>query len=259
MAAPKVRVLVVDFDAEFGPLVCRRLRRDGFASKWAATGHAGLFQVRFFKPNLILLGVHIPNLDGIALHKALRSAPKTSGIPLLLITAISGMDSLFEAATAGLNAEPIFRKADGLNILMERVRHLLHPKRTRGAAPIPFTPRDEARIAAKPVSAAMPRHYHWDGLRFYPDLRRIAVAGTCVRLNTKEAILLELLIRRPGVVYSSERMWAAAWPDSTAEGWRHTLDSRISSLRKKLGKKQGLRLVCQKNEGFVFLPRSCKV
>jgi len=260
----KARILVVDDDPAYGPLVRQRLRRDGFIAEWTATGHAGLFKARFFKPHLILLDIHVPDLDGIVLHKALRRAPQTRGIPLILLTALDVMDSLLEAAVAGLQAEPVFRKLDGLDVLMERVRRALRSAgdktEPRGAVSrsTSLAPSPAALGAGKSDAPAEPRCYEWDGLRFYPELRRMSADGKIVKLNNKEAVLLELFVRSPGILHGSERLWEAAWSSSTAKGWRHTLDSRISSLRRKLGKKRGRQLVCQKNEGYVLLPRSCQ-
>ena len=258
----KRRVLVVEDDPDYGHVVRQRLQREGFAAEWATTGHLGLFKARFSKPDLILLDIHIPGLNGIVLHKALRKAPQTRGVPLILLTGLDVLDSLLEAAVAGLQAEPVFRKADGLDILVERVRRALRPKagkpERRGTEAGSFASSPETASRWKSAVPAEARHYEWEGLRFYPELRRMIAGGEVVKLNNKETVLLELFIRSPGVVHSSERLWEAVWPACEAKGWRHTLDSRISSLRKKLGKKRGGGLACQKNEGYVFLPQHCQ-
>ncbi len=68
-------------------------------------------------------------------------------------------------------------------------------------------------------------------------------------LNAKETALLDIFLRRPNVLHASESLWAAAWRED-ADGWYHTLDSRISALRSKLGSVWGRRLVCQKGQGY---------
>ena len=100
-----------------------------------------------------------------------------------------------------------------------------------------------------------PRHYSLDDLEYYPEMFRLVVGNEAVRLNCKEALLLEVFLKRPMVVHSPEFLWDSVWPTSDAEDWRHALDIRISSLRGKLGKRWGKRLVCRKKLGFVFCPK----
>lgn len=104
------------------------------------------------------------------------------------------------------------------------------------------------------MSMPEPRHYLLDDLEYYPEMFRLVVGKEAVRLNCKEALLLEVFLKRPMVVHSPGFLWDSAWPSSESESWRHTLDSRISSLRGKLGKKWGKRLVCRKKLGFAFCP-----
>lgn len=99
-----------------------------------------------------------------------------------------------------------------------------------------------------------PRHYWLGDLEFYPEMFRLVVGADAVRLDCKEALLLEVFLKRPMAVHSPKFLWDSVWPSSESENWRHTLESRISSLRGKLGKKWGRRLVCRKELGFIFCP-----
>lgn len=254
------RILIVEDDPEYARILRRRLRLEGHVVESASHGQAGLFKLKFFAPDLILLDMHMPGTDGIALYKALRRAPQTRGIPVILITGQRVLDSLLDAAAAGLGAEPVFHKLDGLDDLAARVAVRLRQAReaqsSRGSDPPAPSPTGKAAPlpsrSPSPSTPEQPRRYELDGLLFFPDLRRLTIDGKPVKLNNKEAALFELLIRRPGMPHASDVLWEAAWPGSSAEGWRHTLKSRISTLRKKLGKKWGDRLVSQKNEGYAL-------
>ena len=120
------RVLVIDDDPGYGRMAYRYLQTHGFEACQSATGMEGQARVLEFKPDLILLDIHLPDIDGIALHKALKIDPRTRDIPIILITAEVYLDSLLEAAVKGLQAEPVFFKgnADMLG-LMVRIRETL--------------------------------------------------------------------------------------------------------------------------------------
>jgi len=120
------RVLVIDDDPGYGRMAYRYLQTHGFQARLAPTGTKGQVQIEAFKPEIILLDIHLPDIDGIALYKALKIDPRTRDIPIILITAEVYLDSLLEAAVKGLQAESVFFKgnADMLG-LMQRIRETL--------------------------------------------------------------------------------------------------------------------------------------
>lgn len=118
-------VLVVDDDDGDSLMVCRMLRKCGFEAMQAASGRAGLAQAETHRPDLILLDIGLPDLDGIKVHQALRQNPRTRSIPVILLTGMDVLNSLLEAAVAGVGAEPVHRKDGGIKPLEERVRQKL--------------------------------------------------------------------------------------------------------------------------------------
>lgn len=154
----KRRVLIIDDNLDYGEVVCRALRAAGFEDHRASCGTDGVEKVLSLKPDLILLDIHMKGMDGIFLHRAFRSNPATKAIPIILITGESVLDSILDAAVKGLQAEPVFRKDDDLEALLERVRSTLSPaERTlrKGRMSIDFASRqiwvDDEKIPSLPI------------------------------------------------------------------------------------------------------------
>lgn len=121
------RVLIIEDDLEYGKIVSHALKASGFEAHRASCGTDGLEKAQLLKPNLILLDIHMKGLDGITLHRAFRQSPRTWDIPIILMTGETVLDTILDAAVKGLQAEPVFRKSDDLDALLERIRRTLFP------------------------------------------------------------------------------------------------------------------------------------
>ena len=119
------RILVVEDDPSYAPMLLKWLGRQGLEVLHAVTGRAGLALAESRRPDLILLDIHLPDIDGIKLHKALRHNPKTCDIPIILLTGLDMLDSVLESAAIGLRADPICRKSDKLDNLLQKIRQAL--------------------------------------------------------------------------------------------------------------------------------------
>lgn len=117
------RILIVDDEADFIELVKFRLASLSCEFLTANDGVHALTQARQFKPNLILLDILLPDLDGLSVCEILRRQPATKKIPVIFMSALSGDVT---RRTAAMNAEDFFTKPLDLNRLEKRIAELMH-------------------------------------------------------------------------------------------------------------------------------------
>jgi CheY-like chemotaxis protein len=117
------RILIVDDEGDFIELVKFRLARLGCDFLVANDGIHALSQARESKPDLILLDILLPDLDGLSVCEILRRQPATKKIPIIFMSALS---SQVTKRTAAMNAEDFFTKPLDLNRLEKRIGELLH-------------------------------------------------------------------------------------------------------------------------------------
>ncbi|MFA6003779.1 MAG: response regulator transcription factor [Elusimicrobiota bacterium] len=130
--------MIIEDDISFGPLLHTTLERHGYETELAATGSAGLEQACALRPDLILLDINLPDVDGIKIYEAVKRNPLTKDIPVLLMTGADFLDSLLEAAVLGLQAEPVFRKGDcDMSQLLQRIGTMLCAHTRMPAGPPP--------------------------------------------------------------------------------------------------------------------------
>ena len=131
---PKPRVLCVDDDRSTITIISGILRKEGFEVETALDGTEGLQKARALKPDLIVLDIVMPKMDGYEVHRRLRSDPSMAHIDLLLLTAKAGVDKIIDADRQGLDAGAIefMTKPVKANELVERIRAMMQ----RGAAPL---------------------------------------------------------------------------------------------------------------------------
>jgi two-component system cell cycle response regulator DivK len=159
------RILIIDDDEGYGPVMRDMLRRRGYKVTLAASGDAGLLAVRRDAPDLILLDIHLPGIDGITLFKAFRKAPQTRSIPVILLTGVPLLKSLLGAAADGLKTEPVHYKPEGPEALLERVERALGPDAGLGG------------------EASGPRAYVIGDLKFFPETGVLEIPGGSSSLN----------------------------------------------------------------------------
>jgi DNA-binding response OmpR family regulator len=124
------KILVVDDDAELVELLCFNLKQAGFAVGTASNGVEALKKARSISPDLILLDLMMPELDGLAVLEILRRHVTTATIPIVILTALSG--ELGRLAGLGSGADDYVTKPFSLRSLISRVERLLRrpPGRT---------------------------------------------------------------------------------------------------------------------------------
>ena len=122
------RILIVDDERDFVELVQFRLAGLGCEFIVASDGVQALTQARQFKPDLILLDILLPDLDGISVCEILRRQPSTKKIPVIFMSALS---SEVTRRTVAMHAEDFFTKPLDLVRLERRIADLLHPETPR--------------------------------------------------------------------------------------------------------------------------------
>ncbi|HEV3404507.1 MAG TPA: response regulator transcription factor [Gaiellaceae bacterium] len=214
-------VLVVDDDGPIRRMLERTLAAEGYGVSSAGDGGAALAAIERATPDLLVLDVGLPGLDGLAVCRRLRR--KGLGLPILLLTARDAVPDRVAGLDAG--ADDYLVKPFASEELLARVRALLR----RGVGP-------EEVLA-------------FDDLVF--DVRaRVARRGSAeVQLSAREAELLELLLRNPRRVVSRQFALERVWGSSGAAS-QNVVDRYISYLRRKLGEPQLIRTV--RGAGFVL-------
>ncbi len=201
-------VLVVDDEPNIVELLRLYLGREGYVVVAAADGEAALELQRRHDPDLVILDLMLPRIDGFEVCRQIR---RTSDTPILMLTARS--DDVDAIVGLELGADDYVTKPFNPRALVARVKAILRRTEatTRGARPI--------EVGA---------------LRIDPRRREAAVGERGLELRAREFDLLAALAREPGVVLTRdvllEDVWGTDFPGET-----RTVDVHVAELRKKLG------------------------
>jgi DNA-binding response OmpR family regulator len=209
------RVLVVEDDKDIADLIAHYLQRAGHIVESLASGTAALARVRESAPDLLVLDLMLPGMDGLLVCQALRGDAATAAIPIIMLTARG--EEAERIAGLELGADDYVTKPFSPRELSARVAALL---------------RRTTRVAAPPAAAPAPM------LRYGPvtiDIERHAIEmdGKDVRLTAKEFLLLQYLVEHRGRVLSRDLLLTDVWGYQYTGGTR-TVDVHIRRLREKL-------------------------
>ncbi|MDB6168669.1 MAG: two component transcriptional regulator, winged helix family [Verrucomicrobia bacterium] len=206
----KPKILIVDDEPDALEVLGFKLREAGFAPIFAADGLKGLAAVRAERPDLVVLDLMLPELDGLEVCKFMRRDPATAGIPVLMLTAKAA--EMDRVVGLELGADDYVTKPYSPRELVLRIRKLL--KRTKA---------DDAteQIRIGTLMVDVPRHV-------------AEVEGKAVTLTATEFNLLVALAKRRGRVQSRERLLQDVWGYETAIDTR-TVDTHMRRLREKIG------------------------
>ena len=209
------RILVVDDEAPIVDLVRGYLEREGFTVQSAMDGPSALAATRASAPDVVILDIMLPGLDGIEVCRQIRTF---STAYVLMLTARGEEIDRVMGLTVG--ADDYLVKPFSPRELVARVKALLRRERAPGGG----SP-DMARAG----SPAMP-----SGLELDVARHRVSVDGVPVELTALEFDLLTVLARDPGVVIGRQTMLDRVWgPEFVADD--HLVDVHIANLRRKLG------------------------
>ena len=206
------KILVVDDEPKIVQLIRAYLVEAGFEVAEAYDGLKALEAFRDSSPNLIILDLMLPGIDGIELTKEIR---KESETPIIMLTARA--DEVDRLVGLELGADDYVIKPFSPRELTARVRAVL--RRTRNQLPI---------------STAAEQLYRLGGLTLDAERRRVYVDGVSIDLTALQFDLLLVLVRNPGRVFTRSDLLALTSGESL-EAYERTIDAHIKNLRKALG------------------------
>jgi DNA-binding response OmpR family regulator len=201
-----VRVLVVEDDEEIAQVLQRSLRMDGYDVKIAGDGVRALEEAHAYLPDVVVLDLGLPRLDGIDVAKRLRE--DGDDVPILILTARDALESRVEGLDIG--ADDYLVKPFERQELLARLRALLRRRPPRGMAPL--------RVG---------------DLLLNPDTHEVNRGDRRIDLTQREFELLEYLMRNERLVISRQKLLDEVWgydPFSIT----NTIEVFVSNLRRKL-------------------------
>lgn len=209
----KPLVLVIEDEKDIARFIELELAAEGYNTEVAFDGVTGLSKFREVNPDLVILDLMLPVLDGLEVARRIR---KTSNTPIIILTAKDGIQDKVEGLDSG--ADDYLIKPFSIEELLARVR--AHLRRVNPAVT------GEVRVADLVMNL---------------DGREIFRGGRRVELSAKEFELLELLARNPGKVFSRFEIEEKVWPEYT--GGSNVVDVYIGYLRRKLEEGGERRLI----------------
>lgn len=205
------RILVVDDEKNIVSLIEYNLKNAGFQPMAAYDGRTGLSMAREHKPDLIILDLMLPELDGFDVVRELR---KVSNIPVLMLTARS--EEFDRVLALELGADDYLVKPFSTRELIARVKAIL--RRTYSEV----TQAETTEIKSGPITIDIEKH-------------QVFVRENEIQLTTKEYDLLKLLMSNKGRVFSREKLLEQLW-DYDYYGDTRTIDVHMRHLREKIEK-----------------------
>ena len=209
--SPNPRVLVVDDEAPLAGAIAEYLRREGFEVTVTHDGLSAVTMARRDQPDLIVLDLMLPGIDGIEVCRQVR---QFSSAYVIMLTARDG--ELDKVLGLSMGADDYLVKPFSPRELVARVRAMLRRPRMRHPSAGPTAIRTHG------------------GLRVDPEGRTITVDGVAIDVTRTEFDVLSALLDRPRAVLTRQQLLDAAW----GIGWvgdEHVIDVHIAHLRTKLG------------------------
>lgn len=200
-------ILVIDDEADLVELVLYNLKKEGFSVDSASDGETALSKIRKNTYNLLILDLMLPGIQGTELCRILRNDPRTSGVPIIMLTAKA--EEVDKIVGLEIGADDYVTKPFSPRELVARVNAILR------------------RTAEKPV---VEKILKTGDLEINRERYTVTKKGSPVKLSATEFKLLLFLAERKGKVYSREQLLDAIWRDEAFVEPR-TVDVHIRRLR----------------------------
>jgi len=221
-------VLVVEDEPDIRRLIVLHLERDGFRCRTASNGPEALREARAVIPDLIVLDLMLPELDGLEVCRQLRRDGSTAAVPIIMLTAKS--DEVDRVVGLEIGADDYVSKPFSPKELVARVRAVLRRARHDPA----------------------PRVLSQSAVTLDPARHLVTLHGRPIELTPKEFDLLQALLDAAGRVLSREHLLNRVWGYARADEIEsRTVDVHVRRLRAKLGD-AGARITTIKSVGYRF-------
>ena len=219
-------VLVVEDEPDIRHLIAHHLGREGFQCREVSTGAEALRAVRTSAPDLIVLDLMMPEIDGLEVCRRLRGDAATAAIPIIMLTAKT--DEVDRVVGLELGADDYVAKPFSPKELVARVRAVLRRARQDTAEHV----------------------YREGGIVLDPARHTVTVRGASINLTPKEFDLLHGLLEAAGRVLTREHLLTRVWGYAHADEIEsRTVDVHVRRLRAKLGP-EGRRIATVKGVGY---------
>lgn len=210
----KQRILIVEDDRALSEILVYNLEKTGYEVFKASDGRDGLNQAQLRLPQIVLLDVMLPVIDGVEVCRRLRAQPETAGAIIIMLTAKSEESDQLIGFSVG--ADDYVTKPFSVRVLLERIKALTRRK----SKPV----EDDSDTVTKFGITLDRRRY------------RVTVDDEIIDLTKSEFRLLDTLIRQPGRAFDRSELIDSALGEDTLVLER-TIDVHIRALRKKIGQK----------------------
>src|SRR5436190_1573674 len=225
----KSKILIVEDETSLVEVLSYNLQRDGYEVVAAKEGREGLRKAQMHLPDLVILDLMLPGLNGLDICRELRASPRTAGMSILMLTAKG--EETDQIVGFAVGADDYVTKPFSVKVLMQRTKVLL--RRATGSEP-----------AGDVIEAA--------GIKVDKRAHQISVNGAPIALTPTEFRLLETLMKQPGRAFTRHDLMDAAVGDAIV--LERTIDVHIKSLRRKLGD-AGERIETVRGVGYRFRDR----
>jgi two-component system alkaline phosphatase synthesis response regulator PhoP len=206
------RILVVDDEEDLLELIQYNLNKEGYRVTTVSTGEAALREARQSLPDLVVLDLLLPNVDGLNVCKTLKADPKTQHIPIVMLTAKT--EEVDVVTGLELGADDYMTKPFSPRVLLARIRSVL---------------RRQGQIDGQDPTALRVHE-----LVIHPGRHEVLVSGEQVELTFTEFRLLHFLAKKPGWAFSRTQIVDAVKGEDYPVTER-SVDVQVVGLRKKLG------------------------
>ena len=204
-------ILVIEDEIDLREIISRSLRREGYEVMSSDRGDDGLLLAREQQPDLIVLDLMLPGLNGTEVCRSLR---RDSQVPILMVTALGGESD--RVAGLEIGADDYLAKPFGMRELLARIRALLRRSQVeRKTFPDDSTSADEK------------------GFVINNDRHEILLAGKPLLLKPREYALLKFFLENPGQVFSRQQLLDSVW-DTNFRSDVRTVDVHVRWLRQKV-------------------------
>jgi two-component system, OmpR family, alkaline phosphatase synthesis response regulator PhoP len=206
------RILVVEDEEDIQELVRYNLAKEGFHVDVVSTGEDALRRAREEMPNLIVLDLMLPGVDGLEVCKVLKSDPKTQALPIIMLTAKGEESDIVIGLELG--ADDYITKPFSPKVLVARARNILRRRNKE-------MPAETSAVRAGEITIDPLRH-------------SVTVKNQAVDLTATEFRVLHFLARKPGWVFTRQQIVDAVRGEDYAVTER-SVDVQMVGLRRKLG------------------------